>query len=231
MSIHINAKPGEIAETVLFPGDPLRAKYIAENFLHDAYCYNTVRNMLGFTGRAPDGKLVSVQGSGMGMASLSIYAHELVKDYGAKNLIRVGSAGSLQEEISCRSIILAQGSCSDSAMNNSRFRGMSFAPICDWDLLLKAYIVSKQLSLNVKIGNVFATDHFYGDNDSWKIFAAYSVLAVEMESAELYTLAAAHKFKALSILTISDNLVTGERLSHDERERTFSDMINIALAI
>lgn len=232
MSIHINAKLGGVAETVLLPGDPLRAKFIAENFFKNVTCYNTVRNMFGYTGTIiGTKKRVSVQGSGMGMPSLGIYVHELIKEYNVQRIIRVGSAGSLQKEIGCRSIVLAQGSCTDSAMNNNRFKGMTFAPLANWDLLLKAYKVSKRLKLSVHIGNIFATDIFYDVIDAWKMFAEYGVLAVEMETAELYTLASLHKIQALSILTISDNLVTGERLSSEDREKTFSDMMKIALSL
>lgn len=232
MSIHIGAKLGEVAETVLLPGDPLRAEYIAKNFLKNVTCYNTVRNMFGYTGTIiGTRKRISTQGSGMGMPSLGIYVHELIENYKVQRIIRVGSAGSLQKEIGCRSIVLAQGSCTDSAMNNSRFRGMTFSPLANWELLLKAFNISKKMKLEVRVGNVFATDTFYDVIDSWKMFAEYGVLAVEMETTELYTLASLYKIQALSILTISDNLVTQERLSSEDRERTFSDMMKIALAL
>lgn len=232
MSIHIGAKLEEVAETVLLPGDPLRAEYIAKNFLENVNCYNTVRNMLGYTGTIiGTKKRVSVQGSGMGMPSLGIYVYELINDYKVQRIIRVGSAGSLQKEIGCRSIVLAQGSCTDSAMNNSRFRGMTFAPLANWELLFKAFNISKKMKLAVHVGNVFATDTFYDVINAWKIFAEYGVLAAEMETAELYTLASLHKIQALSILTISNNLVTGEELSSEDRQITFSDMMKIALSL
>lgn len=233
MSIHINAKRCKIAKTVLLPGDPLRAKYIAKNFLKDIICYSTVRNMLGYTGKTLDGKRkISVQGSGMGMPSLSIYVNELINFYKVERIIRVGSAGSLKKEINCRTIILAMASCSDSAMNLERFPiGTTFTPIADWDLLIKAFKIAKTLNIkNLIVGNNFATDKFYGSK-SWPKFADYGVISIEMETAELYTLAAKNNIKALSILTISDNLVTKESLSFEEREKTFSDMIKIALRL
>jgi len=232
MSIHISAKKGEVAQTVLLPGDPLRAKYVAENFLRDVTCYNTVRNMLGYTGRTLDGKKrVSVQGSGMGMPSLGIYVNELIDFYKVKRIVRIGSAGSLQKKIKCRTVVLVQGSCSDSNMNLSRFPiGTIYAPIADWKLLLRAYEVAKSMGIKVEVGNNFATDQFYG-SDAWKSFAKYGVKTIEMESAELYTLASQKNIQALSILTVSDHLVTGESLSSNEREKTFSDMVKIALEL
>lgn len=233
MSIHINAKPGEIAPTVLFPGDPLRAKWIAENFLTEVKQYNTVRNMLGFTGTTPDGRRISVQGSGMGMPSLSIYANELIRDYDVKNIIRVGSAGSLSKEIPCRSIVIAMGACTDSAMNNRRFYGMNFAPVASWDLLKKADGVASELRIDTHVGNILSVDKFYEDVEphTWKIFKEYRVLAIEMETAELYTLAAQYGINALTILTISDNLVTEEKLSSDERQSSFEDMMKVAIRL
>lgn len=231
MSIHINAKKGDIAETVYLPGDPLRAEWIAEEFLKDVVCYNTVRNMFGFTGTTSSGKRVSVQGSGMGMPSLSIYVNELIDSYDVKRIVRVGSAGALQKEIECRSVLLAMGSCSDSAMNIGRFPvGTTFAPIADWELLLKAYEVAKKNGVNVIVGNNFATDKFY-NSDAWKIFAQYGVISIEMETAELYTLAFQKRIKALSILTVSDNLVTGESLDARERETTFIEMLEVAFGL
>jgi purine-nucleoside phosphorylase len=232
MSIHISAKKGDIAKTVLLPGDPLRAKYIADTFLKEVVCYNTVRNMLGYTGMTLDGKKrVSVQGSGMGMPSLGIYVNELIAFYKVKRIIRVGSAGSLKKEIKCQDIVLAQGSCSDSAMNVDRFpAGTNFAPVADWKLLLRAHTMAKQMNIKVTVGNNFSSDKFYG-SDAWKKFSEYGVLTVEMETAELYTLAAQSKIQALSILTISNNLITGEELSSREREVTFSNMMKIALSL
>lgn len=231
MSIHINAKEGEIAETVLLSGDPLRAKFIAENYLKDVFGYNSVRGMYGYTGMTKAGKRISVQGTGMGMPSLSIYVNELIDSYKVKRLIRVGSAGSLQKELKTMSIVFALGSCSDSSMNLGRFPiGTIFAPIADWELLSKANEIAKKKKIKVKIGNIFASDKFYG-SDAWKPLAGYNVLAVEMETAELYTLAAQKGVQALTMLTISDNLVTGDKLSSKDRETAFTEMIEIALAL
>ncbi|MCX6757633.1 MAG: purine-nucleoside phosphorylase [Candidatus Nomurabacteria bacterium] len=231
-SLHIGAIQGEIADTVLLPGDPLRAKFIAENYLKNVYCYNKVRNMLGYTGVSKEtGKKVSVQGTGMGMPSLSIYVNELIDFYGVKNLIRVGTAGSLTEELPLRSIVLAQASCSDSGMNLNRFPiGITYAPIADWKMLFTAHEVAKSNKIKVKVGNIFSTDTFYGP-DHWKTLAKYGVLAVEMETAELYTLAAQKKVHALSILTVSDNLVTGEKLSAEDRQSSLREMMTIALSL
>lgn len=233
MSIHINAKKGEIAETVLLPGDPLRAKFIAEKFLTEVSCYNTVRNMLGFTGRTKSGKIVSVQGAGMGMPSLSIYVNELIDIYGVKRIIRVGSCGSLQAEIECRDIIIAMGSCSDSALNKHRFHGLDFAPLADWKLLEEAHGIAKKLRIKIRVGNIFSTDKFYDDTElcPWKMFAKYGVLGIEMETAELYTLGAQKGVQALSILTVSDNLVIRKSLSAQDRETSFTSMMKIALAL
>ncbi len=233
MSIHIGAKKGDIAETVLLPGDPARAEFIAEKYLKKVTCYNTVRKMSGYTGIAPNGKRISAQGSGMGMPSLSIYVNELIDQYGVKRIMRVGSAGSLQKNVKCRDIILAQGACSDSAMNQRRFENMSFAPIATFGLLLKAYEEAQRLGLKVLVGNIFSSDIFYEDKpEKWKVFAKYGALAVEMESAELYTLGAKKGIEVLTILTISDNLVAKEKpLSAKDRESTFDDMVQIALNI
>ncbi len=233
MSIHIAAKPGQIAETVLLAGDPLRAKFIADNYLEKVTQYNTVRNMLGFTGYTLDNRKVSVQGSGMGMPSLAIYVNELIDSYKVKKIIRVGSCGSLQPEIKLQDIILAMGSCSDSALNVRRFVGLSFAPLADWDLLWRAYQLAQQTSTLVRVGNIFATDKFYDDcsPSAWEIFAQYKVLAIEMETAELYTLAAQKNIQALSILTVSDSLVTKQSVSALEREQSFTEMIELALQL
>lgn len=232
-SIHIAAQPGEIAETVLLPGDPLRAQFIAQNFLQNSQRYSAVRNMLGFTGTTTDGRNVSVQGAGMGMPSLSIYVHELIRTYGVKRIVRLGSCGSLQEQLKVHDIVLAMGSCSDSALNNRRFQGMSFAPIATPSLLQKAIQNAHVLGIPVSIGNNFSTDLFYDDAEpaAWKLFAQYGVMTIEMESAELYTLAAKYGIEALSILTVSDNLVTGEKLSAEDREQSFTNMFNLALSL
>lgn len=231
MSIHIGAKKGDIAGTILLPGDPMRAKFIAENFLEDIICYNEVRGMYGFTG-IYKGKRISVQGTGMGMPSHSIYVNELITEYGVKNLIRVGSCGSMSEEIKIRDIILAMGACSNSKMNEIRFKGADFAPTANFDLLLKAYQAAGEKGIDVKVGNVLSSDFFYEDDpEGWKLWSKYGVLAVEMETAELYTLAARYGVNALAILTVSDSLVTGELTTSEEREQTFTDMIEIALEL
>ncbi len=229
MSTHIEAKPGEIAESVLLPGDPIRAKWIAENFLENAKCYNDVRGMLGFTGTF-QGKRVSVQGTGMGIPSALIYCHELINDFGVTNLIRVGSAGSYRKDINLRDIVIAMAASSTSGVNNLRFVNSDFAPTADYDLFMKAALYAREKNIPIKAGNVLSTDQFYEDNfENYKKWADFGVLCVEMETAGIYTIAAKFKVKALAILTISDSLVTGEATTADEREGTFSKMIEIAL--
>lgn len=229
MSVHIGAKENEIAETVLLPGDPLRAKYIAENFLENAVCYNEVRGMLGFTGTYK-GKRVSVQGTGMGIPSISIYVNELMQSYGVQNLIRVGTCGAIQQDVRVRDIIIAMSASTDSAVNRIRFNGIDFAPTANFDLLKKAYDTASSRGLAVKVGNVFTSDTFYNeDKESIKRWADYQILALEMETAALYTLAAKFNRKALSILTVSDHVITGEETSAEERQTTFNDMIHVAL--
>ncbi len=229
MSTHIEAKKGEIAESVLLPGDPMRAKWIAENFLENATCYNDVRGMLGYTGTFR-GNPVSVQGTGMGIPSALIYCHELINDYGVKNLIRVGSAGSYQKDINLRDIVIAMTASSTSGINNTRFVNCDFSPTADFDLLMKAALYAKENNIPIKAGNVLSTDEFYEDNfENYKKWSDFGVMCVEMEAAGIYTIAAKYKVKALAILTISDSLVTGEATSADEREGSFSKMIEIAL--
>lgn len=231
MTIHIGARRGEIAETVLLPGDPMRAKFIAETYLEDVYCYNKVRAMYGFTGKYK-GKRVSVQGSGMGLPSISIYANELIREYEVRNLIRVGSCGSLNKQARVRDVILGIGACCESNMNRIRFNDQNYAPVADFELLYKAYNVAKEKGIEVKVGNVLSKDAFYSDNpDWWKVWSEYGVLAIDMEAAELYTLAAKYNVKALTILTVSDSLITGEVTTPEEREKTFTDMMEIALEI
>lgn len=231
MSIHIGAKENEIASTVLLPGDPLRAKFIADNFLEDAKCYNEVRGMYGFTGFYK-GKKVSVQGTGMGVPSISIYVNELIQSYNVKNLIRVGTCGSMQEDVKVRDIVLAMSACTDSNINRIRFNGMDYAPTADFDLLKRAYDYGKEKGLNMKAGSVLTADSFYNDDkDAWKKWAKFGVLAIEMESTALYTLAAKYKAKALSILTVSDSIVTGEETTAKERQETFTNMMEIALEL
>ncbi|MFD0741413.1 purine-nucleoside phosphorylase [Phytohabitans flavus] len=230
MSTHIGAKPGEIAERVLMPGDPLRAKWIAEHYLEDAKCYSTVRNMFGFTG-AYKGVRLSVQGSGMGMPSASIYAHELLNEYGVNTLIRVGSCGALTESLKVRDVVAAIGSATDSNMNRARFDGLiDYAPVADFGLLRTAVEIAERRGVQMRVGSVLAADAFYTDRpDLYDRLADYGVLAVEMESAALYTIAAKFKARALTVLTVSDHLKTGERTSAEERERTFAEMVEIAL--
>lgn len=231
MSIHIGAKEGEIASTVLLPGDPLRAKYIAENFLTDTICYNEVRGMYGYTG-AYKGKRISVQGTGMGIPSVSIYLNELITGYKAKNLIRIGSCGSMQPDIKIRDVILAMSASTDSHINKIRFNGMDYAPTANFDLLKKAYDIALEKDIPIKVGSVLTTDTFYHDApNSWKHWANYGVLAVEMETAALYTLAAKFKVNALSILTVSDSLVTREETTSEERQKTFNQMVEVALEL
>ncbi|CAA0223961.1 purine-nucleoside phosphorylase [Tenacibaculum maritimum] len=231
MSIHIKAKKGDIAETVLLPGDPMRAKWIAETFLKNPICYNDVRGMLGFTG-IYQGKRISVQGTGMGIPSTLIYTHELITEYGVKNLIRVGSAGSYQKEIKIRDIVIAMAASTNSGLNTIRFNGADYAATASFTLFQKALAIASKKNITIKAGNILSSDEFYADEfESYKKWAEYGVLCVEMETNGLYTVAAKHKVNALSILTISDSLVTGERTSSSEREQTFKEMIEIALGI
>jgi purine-nucleoside phosphorylase len=231
VSVHIGAEQGQIAPTVLLPGDPLRAKHIAETMLEDAICFNQVRGMLGYTGRYGD-KRVSVMGSGMGMPTLSIYVNELIAEYQVKTLIRVGTCGAFQPDLKIGDIVLAMTASTDSQMNKLRFNGMDYAPAASFELLLKAYQVAKERGIDVRVGGMFSGDSFYKDDpDWWKIWAEYGALVVEMESNALYTLAAKFKVDALSILTVSDNLVTGEEATAQQRERGFTQMAEIALEI
>jgi purine-nucleoside phosphorylase len=230
MSTHIGAQPGEIAERVLMPGDPLRAKWIAESFLTDATCYSTVRNMFGFTGRY-QGVDISVQGSGMGMPSLSIYAHELINEYGVKTLIRVGSCGALSESLKIRDVVAASASSTDSAMNRLRFDGLiDYAPVADFFLLRAAVEAAERQGIEIHVGPILAADAFYTDRpDLYDTLADYGVLAVEMESAALYTIASRFKARALTLLTVSDHIRSGEHTSAYDREQTFGQMVEIAL--
>ncbi len=231
MSIHIKAKKGDIAETILLPGDPLRAKWIAETFFENPVCFNEVRGMLGYTGTYK-GKKISAMGTGMGVPSISIYAHELITEFGVKNLIRVGSAGSYQEHIKVRDIVLAMAASSTSGVNELRFGGADFAPTANFELFQKAVEAAKAKNIAIKAGNVLTSDEFYADEfESYKKWSKFGVLCVEMETAGLYTIAAKHKVNALSILTISDSLVSGEKTTSKERETTFEEMIKIALEL
>ncbi len=231
MSIHIVTQKGEIAETVLLCGDPLRAKHIAETYFTDAKCYNQVRGMLGYTGTY-QGKRLSVQAVGMGMPSMSIYAHELIVDFGVKNLIRIGTAGALQPHVKLRSVVMALSASTDSNMNHLTFNGKDFAPTANFDLLRAAVAAAEHKKIAVEVGNVLTSDTFYDDHpDGWKLFARYGTLAVEMEVAALYTTAAKHGCKALAMVTISDHLVTGERVPASERQSAFNQMVEVALEV
>ncbi|MDP4098363.1 purine-nucleoside phosphorylase [Paenibacillus sp. P96] len=229
MSVHIGAQAGDVAETILLPGDPLRAKYIAETYLENVKCYNEVRGMLGFTGTYR-GKRISVQGSGMGIPSISIYANELITEYGVRNLIRVGTCGGMQQQVRVRDVILAQASCTDSSMNRHVFGGYDFSPIASFHLLKEAYERGVAKGLNMHVGNIFSSDMFYRDDKSVvEKLMAHGVLGVEMETTALYTLAAKHGVNALTILTVSDHLLTGEETTAAERQTTFNDMMEVAL--
>jgi len=229
MSIHIEAKKGEIAQTILLPGDPLRAKFVAENFLNESNCYNKVRGMLGYTGFYHD-KKISVQGTGMGIPSMAIYATELIREYNVKNLIRIGSCGSIQKDINLRDIVLAMSSSTDSSFNKIRFTEIEYAPTANFDLLKKAYDLAKEMNTGVHVGSIVSSDSFYSENtDNWKNWAKYGILAVEMETTALYTLAAKYGVKALSILTVSNMIDSGEETTAEEREKTFTDMIKLAI--
>ncbi|KKE79532.1 purine-nucleoside phosphorylase [Bacilli bacterium] len=230
MSVHIGAKKGEIADKILLPGDPLRAKFIAENFLENVNPYNEIRGMLGFTGTYK-GERVSVQGTGMGVPSISIYVNELIREYDVQKLIRVGTCGALQKDVKVRDVILAQGATTDSQTNRMIFNQIDYAPLADFHLLKTAYDNGVQKGLNLKVGNVFTSDSFYRENaqEINELLASYQVLAVEMETTALYTLAAKYSRKALSVLTVSDHILTGEETTSEERQTTFNDMMEIAL--
>jgi len=231
LSIHIGAARGDVAETVLLPGDPLRAKMIAETFLENPVRYNEVRGMFGYTGTY-QGKRVSVQGTGMGIPSISIYVNELISEFGVKKLVRIGTCGALQEKIGIRDVILGMGACTDSNVNNVRFKGMNYSPTASFNLLSKAVKAAEEINIRPHVGNIITSDAFYQDDpNGWKLWASYNVLAVEMETAELYTLAAKHGVEALAILTVSDHIVTHELTSAEERQNTFRQMIEIALSL
>jgi purine-nucleoside phosphorylase len=230
MSVHIGAEKGEIADTILLPGDPLRAKHIAETFLEDATLYNDVRGMYGYTGKYK-GKEVSVQGTGMGVPSIFIYANELIREYDVKKLIRVGTCGALQKDVKVRDVILAQGATTDSQQNKLIFNDIFYAPLADFNLLKRAYDAATEKGLSVQVGNIFTSDTFYRENakEVNELLATYNVLGVEMETSALYTLAAKYDREALSILTVSDHVITGEETTAEERQTTFNEMIEIAL--
>ena len=230
MTIHIGATIDEIADTVLLPGDPMRAKWAAEQFLTSPRLVNQVRGMFGYTGTF-NGNRVTIQGSGMGMPSLSIYANELIRDYNAQTLIRIGSCGALQPNIDIRDIILAQTTTYVTTPSSTVMKEISFSPCADFELIKNAHSFAESKGFKTHVGNIYSSDTFYDERaDLNEQMVRHGVLAVEMEAAELYTLAARFNRKALAILTVSDHLQTGEALPSDEREKTFAQMIEVALA-
>ena len=229
MSIHIAASKGDIAESILLPGDPLRAKFIAENWFEEPVRFNEIRNMFGYTGRFR-GEKVSVMGTGMGMPSLSIYVNELLREYGVRRLVRVGTCGGLTEKVKVRDLVLGIAASTDSAVNKIRFAGMDYAPAASFRLLSAAYQAAKEAGMSAHVGPIVSSDSFYTeDPDQWKLWARFGILAVEMESAELYTLAAKFGAEALAILTVSDHLVSGEATPASERETRFKAMVEVGL--
>ena len=230
MTIHIGAEKGDIAPTVLMPGDPYRAKWAAETFLKDARCINEVRGMLGFTGTW-NGHPVTIQGSGMGMPSLSIYANELIQDYDVQTLIRIGSCGGMQDHVGIRDVILAMTASTLSTPSRGIFKELNFAPCADYGLLAAAHAAAKAKDVPTHVGGIYSSDVFYDERpDLTEQMTRHGILGVEMEAAELYNLAARHGRRALAILTVSDHLITHEALPAEDRERSFGDMVEIALA-
>lgn len=229
MTPHISAQPGDIAETVLMPGDPMRAKWAAETFLDAPKEVNAVRGMPGYTGTWR-GNPVTIHGSGMGMASLSIYANELIKTYGAKTLIRIGSTGAMQENVGMRDVILAMTASTVSTPSSTIFKELNFAPCADFNLLNAAHTAAKAKNSTVHVGGIYSSDTFYDERpDLNEQMTRHGILAVEMETAELYILAARHRCRALSVLTVSDHLLTHEALPPQERQSSFGDMVEVAL--
>jgi purine-nucleoside phosphorylase len=228
---HINAKVGDFAETVLMPGDPLRAKHIAENFLEEARLVTDVRNMLGFTG-SYRGKRVSVMGSGMGIPSASIYATELINEYEVRNIIRVGSCGAVLPHVHLLDVVIAMGACTDSKVNRTRFNGHDFAAICDYGLLRRAVDAAEARGYPVHVGNVYSADLFYTPQpEMFDLMEKHGILGVEMEAAGIYGVAAEFGANALTILTVSDHIRTGGQTSAEERQSTFDRMVEIALDV
>ena len=229
MTVHIGAEQGQIAETVLMPGDPSRAKWVAENFLEDAELVHEVRGMLGFTGTWR-GNRVSIQGSGMGMPSMSIYANELIRDFGAKTLIRIGSCGGMQDHVKVRDVVIAMTATTVSTPSATIFRELNFSPCADYSLLAAAVEAAKNVEVGVHVGGIYSSDTFYDERpDLNKEMRRHGILGVEMETGELYTLSNRYGVRALGIMTVSDHLLTGEALPSDQREKTFGDMVEIAL--
>ena len=234
MTFHIGAKPGDIAETVLLPGDPYRARWAAQTYLENPVLVNEVRGMLGYTGTWHDGSgrghRVTIHGSGMGMPSLSIYATELIKDYGARTLIRIGSAGALQPHINVRDVVLAQTASTNGSPSRSIFRELNFAPCADFALLVAAHSAALTIGVPVHVGGIYSSDTFYDERqDLSDQLQRHGTLCVEMEAAELYTLAARYNRRALAVLTISDHILTGDALPADQRETSFGAMVEVAL--
>ena len=226
---HIEAKLGDFAETVLMPGDPLRAKFIAENFLEEPKCVTSVRNMFGYTGTYK-GKRVSVMGSGMGIPSASIYATELYKDYGVENIIRVGSCGAVRDDVKIRDVIIGMGASTDSNVNRSRFKNFDFSATADFSLLKQVVDTAEKIGQEIRVGNIFSADLFYTPQpEMFTVMEQMNILAVEMEAAGLYGAAAECGKKALTVLTVSDHIKTGEQTTAAERETTFKDMMILTL--
>lgn len=231
MSVHIEAKPGDIAKTVLFPGDPLRAKFIADNFLTNVVQYNTVRNMFGYTGEYK-GIKVSVQGSGMGIPSAMIYAEELYQSYGVETIIRIGSAGGMKESVKIRDIVFGMGATTDSSILRNIFDGqVHFSALADFKVMDTAYHIAQDIvpEDQIHVGNLLSSDRFYNEEMNKQKLADYGVLAVEMEAAGIYAVASKHQRQALAICTISDHIITGEETTAEERQNTFTQMMEIAL--
>lgn len=228
-SKHINAQPGDFADTVLMPGDPLRAKYISEKYLHNSKQVNDVRSMLGFTGEYKGNRL-SVMGHGMGIPSVSIYATELIKEYGVKNIIRAGSCGAVSPHVQLRDIVVGMGASTDSSVNRMRFKGYDFAAMADYNLLAYIVAAAREKQIEVKVGNLFSADLFYTPQpEMFDIMEKYNILGVEMEAAGLYGLAAEFGARAVTVCTVSDHIRTGAALSSEERQSSFDEMIEIAL--
>ena len=228
-SIHLEANVGDIAETVLLPGDPLRAKFVAENYLTEVVCYNKVRNMFGFTGLYR-GQRISIQGTGMGMGSAGIYIHELINTYQCKNLIRVGTCGSIQEDLDLGQVLLVTAASGDSDANSILFKNQHFAPTANFGLLLKAHDFARSMNIPVNPGTVFSTNTFYDlEPNRWEVWKKHGILGIDMETEILYTMACRFGVNALSLLTVSDNILTGSASSQEEREKTFNQMMEIAL--
>ncbi len=226
---HMNAEPGDFAETILMPGDPLRARYIADTFLDDARQVNDVRNMWGFTG-SYRGKDISVMAHGMGIPSASIYCNELITEYGAKRIIRVGSCGTVNPDVSLRDLVIGMGASTDSGVNRMRFGGYDYAAIASYPLLRQAVRAAENMKVRFHVGNIFSADLFYTpEPEMFDVMAKYNILGIEMEAAGIYALAAEHGIEALAICTVSDDIRSGKALSTEDRQTSFDEMIGVAL--